>query len=142
MCTVIKQGFGKTFTEAWDKAGTPANIKAGFRDTDIHPFKTSIIPDEIFVPCHITQYEDAQVSKVVAVIKTPAPILLSQKKTRKVSSVPGTSGTVAPNKRNPDMLFSSQEDDADQKMNAIITPSQETPEHSQALTPDSFQSFM
>ena len=44
-----KQSFGKIFTEAWDKAATPANIK-GFRATGIYPFNPSIIPDEAFVP--------------------------------------------------------------------------------------------
>jgi len=45
-----KHSFGKIFTEAWDKAATPANIKAGFFATGIHPFNPSISPDEAFAP--------------------------------------------------------------------------------------------
>jgi len=36
--TVTKQRFGKIFTEAWDKAATPANIKAGFCASGCYPF--------------------------------------------------------------------------------------------------------
>ena len=42
--------------------------------------------------------EDVQESNVVTMTATPALALFSQKETRKASSVPATSGEVAPNK--------------------------------------------
>jgi len=87
--TLTKQRFGKIFTEAWDKAATPANIKAGFRATRIYPFSPSIIPDEDFTPSLVTHKEDAQVSNIVTVFETPAAAPLSQKKTCEASPVPG-----------------------------------------------------
>jgi hypothetical protein len=41
--TFTKQRFGKIFTEARDKAGTPANNKAGFHATGIYPFNPSFL---------------------------------------------------------------------------------------------------
>jgi len=74
--TLAKQRFGKIFTETWDKADTPANIKAGFRATGIYPFNPSIIPDEAIAPSLVTHNEDAQVSKIVTVFETPADATL------------------------------------------------------------------
>jgi hypothetical protein len=74
--TLTKQIFRKIFTEAWDKAATPANIKAGFSATGIYPFNTSIIPDEAFALCLVPQNEDAQGSNFVTLIETPAPAVL------------------------------------------------------------------
>jgi hypothetical protein len=48
--TPTKQRFGKIFIEAWDKAVTPANIKAGFHATGICLFNPSIIFDKILSP--------------------------------------------------------------------------------------------
>ena len=58
--------------------------------------------------------------------------------------MPGTSGKVAPIKRNRDMLsFRKGDDDAgDPERNAVIAPIQETPEHSHVLTPNSFQNIL
>jgi len=119
-----KQRFGKIFTEAWDKAATPANIKIGFRATSIHPFNPSITPDEAYAPSLVRQNDDAQVSNIATVLETPAAAPLSQKKTRKASPVHGTSSRVAPSTSNPDVVSASKEDVADRKRNAIITPSQ------------------
>jgi hypothetical protein len=66
----------------------------------------------------------------VTALETRTPAILLQKKTRKASSVPGISGKVAPTNRNKDMLSSGKEDDADSERNAIIVPSQQTPERS------------
>jgi hypothetical protein len=55
--------------------------------------------------------------------------------------VPGTSSRVAPSTSNPDVV-SAGRDVADMKKNAIITSSKQTPEHSQVLTPNSFQSIV
>jgi len=76
------------------------------------------------------------------VSETPAAAPLSQKKTRKASPVAGTSSRVAPSTSNPDVVSASREDVADMRRNAIITPSQQTPEHSQVLRPNSFQSIL
>jgi hypothetical protein len=64
---------------------------------------------------------------------TLSPAGLSQKKTQKDSSVPVTFGKFAPKKRNPDMLSSSKDDNADADRIAIIEPSRETREYSQVL---------
>jgi hypothetical protein len=77
--TLTKQRFGNILTEAWNKAATPANMKAGFFATGIYPFIPSIIPDATFAPILVTHSEDAQVSSVVTLIETPTPALLSQK---------------------------------------------------------------
>ena len=140
-CTLTKQRFGKIFTEARDKAATPANIKAGFHATGIYPFNPSVIPDRAFAPSLVTPNEDAQVSNSVTVFETPAAAPLSQKKTHKVSPVLGTSSRVVPSTSNLDVVSVGREDVADMKRNAIITPSQQTPEHSQVLTPNSFRSI-
>ena len=134
---LTKQIFGKIFTEAWDEAATPANIKAGICATGIYPFNPSIIPDRAFAPSLVTPNEDIQVSNIVTVFEMPAAAPLSQKKTHKASPVPGTSSRVAPSTINPDVV-SAGRDVADMKRNAIITASQQTPEHSQVLTPNSF----
>jgi len=131
-----KQSFGKIFTEAWDKAATPANIKAGFLGIGMYPFNPSIIPDEASAPSLVRQNEDAQFSNIVTVFETPVAAPLSQKKTRKASPVPGTSSRVAPSTTNPDVVSASTDDVADMKRDDIITPSQQTPEHSQVLTPN------
>jgi hypothetical protein len=60
----------------------------------------------------------------------PDPVSQKKNKTRKTSPFSGTSGKVAPTKRNLDMPSSSKEDGADPENNAIIGPSQETPQHS------------
>jgi hypothetical protein len=65
--TLAKQRFGEIFTETWDKADTPANIKAGFRATGIYPFNPLIIRDEAIAPSLVTHNEDAQASKTVSV---------------------------------------------------------------------------
>jgi len=65
----------------------------------------------------------------VPVFETPAAAPLSQKKTHKAPPVPGISSRVAPSISNPDVV-SAGTDVADMKRNAIITPSQQTPEHS------------
>jgi len=139
--TLTKQIFGKIFTEAWDNAATPANIIAGFRATGIYPFNPSIISDEAFAPSLVTHNYHAQVSRIVTVFETPAVAPLSQKKTRKASPVSGTSSRVALSTSNPDVVCASR-DVADMKRNAIITPSQQTQEHSQVLKPNSFQSIL
>ena len=58
--------------------------------------------------------------------------------------MPGTSGKVAPVKRNPDMLSSRKDDDddADPERNAVIAPIQEKPERSHVLTQNSFQNIL
>ena len=132
--TLPKQRFGKIFTEACDKAATPANIKAVLCAADIYPFNPSIIPDEAFASNLLTQNEDAEASNIVTVFEMPAAAPLSQKKTRKASPVPGTSSRVAPSTSNGDVISAGREDVADVKKNAIITPSQQTPEHSHVLT--------
>jgi hypothetical protein len=63
------------------------------------------------------------VSNFVKLTDTPSPAGLSQSKIQKDSSVPNTSGKVAPTKRNPDMLSSGKDDDADPDVIAIIEPS-------------------
>jgi len=75
------------------------------------------------------------------VSEKPAAAPLSQKNTRKPSPVSGASSRVAPSTSNPDVVCANR-DFADMKRNAIITPSQQTPEHSQVLTPNSFQNFL
>jgi len=119
--TLTKQIFGKIFTEAWNKAATPANIKAGFHATGIYPFNPSTVSDEAFAPSIVTNNCDAQVSNIVTVFETPAVAPLSQKKTRKASPVPGTSSRVALNISNLGVVCASR-DVADMKRNAIITP--------------------
>jgi hypothetical protein len=47
---LTKQRFGMIFTDARDKAATPANIKAGLRATGIYPFSPQIISNEAFAP--------------------------------------------------------------------------------------------
>jgi len=136
------QSFGKIFTEAWDKAATPANIKAGFCATGIYPFNSSISPDEAFAPSLVRQNEDAQVSNTVTVFEMLAAAPLPQKKTRKASLVPCTSSRVVPSTSNSDVVSAGTEDFADMKRNAIITPPQEPPEQSQVLTPNSFRSIL
>jgi hypothetical protein len=74
------------------------------------------------------------------VSETPAAAPLSQKKTRKASPVPATPSRVAPSTSNVDVVRVDTEDVADMERNAIITPSQQTPELSQVLAPNSFQS--
>jgi hypothetical protein len=71
----------------------------------------------------------------------PAAAPLSQK-THKASPVPGQSSRVVPSTSNPDVVSAGREDVADMTRNAIITPSQQTPEHSQVLTPYSFRSIL
>jgi len=71
----------------------------------------------------------------------PAVASLSQKKTRKASPVPGISSRVALSTSNPDVVC-ARKDFADMKRNATITPSQQTPEHSQVLIPNSFPSIL
>jgi len=122
-------------------AATPANIKAGFRATGVYLFNPSIIPDEAFSESLVTHNEDAQVSNIVTVFETPVVAPLSQKKTRKATPVAGTSSRVAPSTSNPDVVCASR-DVADMNRTAIITPSQQTPEHSQVLTPNIFQSIL
>ena len=139
--TLTKQRFGKIFTEAWDKAATPANIKAGFRATGIYPFNPSIIPDEAFAPSLVIQNEDAQLSDIVTVFQASADAALSRK-TRKAFPVPGTPSRVAPSSSHPVVVSEGREDVADMKRNAVIKPSQQTPEHSQVLTSNSFQSIL
>jgi len=53
--TLTKRRLGKIFNEAWDKAATPANIKAGCRATGISPFNPPFIPDEVFSPSLVVQ---------------------------------------------------------------------------------------
>jgi len=105
-------------------------------------FNPSIFPDEPFAPSLVIQNEDDQVSNIVTVFETPAAVPLSQKKTCKASPVPRTSSRVAPSTNNPDVVSADREDVDDMKKNAVITPSQKTPEHSQVLTPKSFQSIL
>ncbi|KAJ2949421.1 hypothetical protein O0L34_g15337 [Tuta absoluta] len=47
---ITKQRFGVIFSKVWDKAMTPANIKAGFEATGIYPFDPTRIPDEAYAP--------------------------------------------------------------------------------------------
>lgn len=102
----------------------------------------SIFPDEAFAPSLVIQNEDDQVCNIVTVFETPAAASLSQKKTCKASPVPGTSSRVAPSTSNLDVVSADREDIADMKKYAIITPSQQTPENSQVLSPNSFQSIL
>jgi hypothetical protein len=122
------------------EAATPANLKAGFQATGIYPFNPSITADEAFAPSLVTHNEDTQVSNVVTLTETPAPVPVSQKKNkaRKAFPLAGTSGRVAPTKRNPDMLSSGKEDGADPGRNTIIAPSHEAPRYPRVLTPNSF----
>ena len=83
----------KIFTEAWDKAATPAKNKQNFVQL-AYPFNPSIIADETSAPSLVTQNEDAQVSKTVTVFETTATAPMSQKKTRNSSPVPGVSSRV------------------------------------------------
>jgi hypothetical protein len=122
--TLTKPRSGTIFTVAGDTTATPANFKAGFCTTDIHPFNTSIIPDETFVPSLVTYSDDAQVH--VTLTESPGPVLLSQKK-QKNSPVHGTPGKFGPTKPNADVLSTSKEADADPETNSITAPSQETP---------------
>jgi len=102
----------------------------------------SVIPDDKFAPSLVTQNEDAQVSHLLTVFETPAAASLSQKKTRKASPVPGTSSRESSSTSNPDVVSASRDVVADRRRNAIITPPQQTPEHSQVLTSNSFQSIL
>ncbi|CAG4981161.1 unnamed protein product [Parnassius apollo] len=47
---ITKQRFGVIFSKVWDKAATPANIKAGFEATGIYPFNPDRIPEEAYAP--------------------------------------------------------------------------------------------
>lgn len=52
---VTKQRFGVTFSKVWDKAATPANIKAGFEATGSYPFTAERILIEAYassIPTH------------------------------------------------------------------------------------------
>jgi hypothetical protein len=120
--TFTKQRYGNIFTEAWDKAAKPANIKAEFHATGIYPFNTSVIADKEFAPSLVTQNEDTQVSHLMTVFEMPAAAPLSQKKTHKSSPVPGTSSRDSASTSNPDVISASR-DVADMRRNAIITPS-------------------
>ena len=140
--TLTKHRFGTIFTEAWDKAATPANIKEGFHATGVYPFNPSVIPDRAFAPSLVTPNEDTQVSNSVTVFEMPAAAPLSQKKTHKASPVPGKSSRVVSSTSNPDVVSAGRDDDADMKGNAITTPSQQIPEHSRVLTPKSFRSIL
>ncbi|CAH2000074.1 unnamed protein product [Acanthoscelides obtectus] len=42
--------FGILFSKVWDKAATPANVKAGFEATGIFPFNPDRIPEEVYAP--------------------------------------------------------------------------------------------
>jgi hypothetical protein len=55
--------------------------------------------------------------------------------------VSGTFSSFAPSTSNPDVVCASR-DVADMKRNAIITPSLQTSEYSQILTPNSFQNIL
>jgi hypothetical protein len=77
--TLTKQKFVKIFTEARDKAATPANIKTGFRVPGIYLFNSSIITDKLLLPSLVAQNEGARVSNVVTLIEKPAHAVLSQK---------------------------------------------------------------
>ena len=121
--TVTKQRFGKIFTEAWDKAATPANTKAGFCASGCYPFNPSIISDEAFATSLVTRNEDAQVSNIMTAYETPAAACVSQK-TCKASAVPGTSSRVAPSTGNPDVFSAGREYVADMKRNTVIAHSQ------------------
>jgi hypothetical protein len=105
--SLSKQRFGKIFTKAWDKAAAPAKVKAGFCATGIYHFNPPVIPDEAFAPSLKTQNEDAQVSNVVTVFQTLAPVPLLQK-THKASSLPGISSRVVPSNSNPDVVYVSR----------------------------------
>ena len=43
--------------KGWDKAATPANVKAGFKGTGIFPLKPNIIPDCAFAPSVVTHVD-------------------------------------------------------------------------------------
>jgi len=47
---ITKQRFGVIFSKVWDKAVTPANIKAGFEATGIYPYNPDRIPEEAYAP--------------------------------------------------------------------------------------------
>ncbi|XP_013200639.2 uncharacterized protein LOC106143167 [Amyelois transitella] len=47
---ITKQRFGIIFSKVWDKAATPANIRAGFEATGIFPFDPQKIPEEAYAP--------------------------------------------------------------------------------------------
>jgi hypothetical protein len=117
--TLNKPRSGQVFTVAGDTRATPANIKAGFCATSIHPFNISIIPDETFVPSLVPHNDDAQ----VLVTMTETPVLLPQK-TLKAPPVPDK---VGPTKTNPDVLSTNNGADGDPETNSITAPSQETP---------------
>jgi hypothetical protein len=119
--TLTKQIYGNIFTEAWDKAAKPANIKAGFHATGIYPFNPSIIPDKEFAPSLVTRNEGTQVSHLVTVFETPAAAPLPRK-THKASAVPGTSSRDSASISNPDVICAGR-NVADMRRNAIITPS-------------------
>ena len=48
---ITKQEFFPVFNTAWNRAMTPANIKAGFKRTGIWPPDIEAIPDELFAVC-------------------------------------------------------------------------------------------
>jgi hypothetical protein len=69
--TITNQGFGMILTQACDKSTTPANVKVGFRVTEIDLFNPSVIPNEAFVPGLVVQNEEALVPSVLTLIETP-----------------------------------------------------------------------
>ena len=48
---ITKTEFFPVFNIAWNRAMTPANIKAGFKQTGIWPPDIEAIPDELFAVC-------------------------------------------------------------------------------------------
>lgn len=59
------------FTHAWDKATTPANIKAKFHATEIYHLNLSIIPAEAFSPSLVTKNQ-VPAPKIVMQFNIPA----------------------------------------------------------------------
>lgn len=53
--SLTKQRFGEIFSNVWDKAMTPANIRSGFRATGIFPYNPDAIPEEAFAPSLVTE---------------------------------------------------------------------------------------
>ena len=48
---ITKAEFFPVFNIAWNRAMTPANIKAGFKQTGIWPPDIEALPDELFAVC-------------------------------------------------------------------------------------------
>jgi hypothetical protein len=72
----------------------------------------------------------------------PRSTVLSQKKAQGVSPVPGPFGTDSSTEGNTEMYSYSKDDNTNLEKNVTSRPLPATPEHSQVLETDSFQSSL